>query len=167
MTTIIGSYGETRPYGNQTLVYNQYKPNNKIISVKAVRTTNANAASGVTISWESALWDTAGFVASFPTTNIVIPMPGWYSGIAYICAASYTAHYGLIEININGSIISADRVSFDTANGTMMNALTTIFTMRYCNKGDIITVSWDTNNAAIDLNPYGEQGCTLAVWRNG
>jgi hypothetical protein len=166
MSTVITQQGETRPYGSQTLVFNQYKPSNRIISVKAVRSTNCAPANGVTISWESVVWDTAGFTASLPSTNIVIPMPGWYSGIAYICAASYTAHFGRIAIKINGTEVSADREAFGTATGAMLNALQTIFTMRYCNKGDIVTVTWDTSSVAIDMNTNGEQGCTCAVWRN-
>jgi hypothetical protein len=112
------------------------------------------------------VWDTHGFIASFPSANIVIPVNGWYSGIAYICAASYTAHNGRIGISINGTEIAADRVSFPTGTGAMMNALNVMFSMRYCVKGDIITVGWDTSSVAINMVTSGEAGCSCAVWRS-
>jgi hypothetical protein len=168
MTTIIDSQGRVKAGGDQSLVMGTYKPYNDFCGVKAYRTTNANAASGVTISWEYVAWDIGGFIASLPTPNIVIPRNGWYSVIAYINTTATAQHTGRIDININGVSFEAERVILNDATNGLMNALSVYLASRYFSAGEVITVIWDTNGTSgITLHNGGENGCSCTVWRTG
>jgi hypothetical protein len=169
MSTIIASSGRIRAAGDQTLVMGPYRTHNAFCGVKVYRTTNVDASNGVTISWEQKAWDTGGFIASLPTTNIVIPRNGWYSAIAYINTTVYTYHVGRIDININGTTFDPERLQMtdNTAQG-LMNANSVYMADRYCYTGDVITVAWDTNGVTgITLHNGGENGCSCTVWRTG
>lgn len=167
MTTIISSGGKIKTAGNQTLVMGPHTISDSFCGVKVYRTTNVNAANGVTVSWENKVWDTGGFIASLPTTNIVIPRDGWYSCIAYINTSVTTYHIGRIDILINGTRHDSERLPLNSSSA-LMNGLSVNMADRYCYIGDVITVAWDTNGVTgITLHNGGENGCTCAVWRTG
>lgn len=168
MSTIISSQGRIKAAGDQTLVMGMYKPSNAFCGVKAYRVSNVNAANGVTISWENTVWDTGGFIASLPTTNIVIPRNGWYSCIAYVNTLVYTYHISRLDILVNGLIFDSGRLQMtDNTSQGLMNANTVYMADRYCYTGDVITVAWNTNGSNITLHNGGENGCTCTVWRTG
>lgn len=169
MTTIISSLGSIKTAGDQTVVMGPYKHSNDFYGVKVYRTTNVDASNGVTISWEQKVWDTGGFVASLPTTNIVIPRNGWYSCIAYINTTVYTYHVGRIDILVNGSIWESERLQMtDNTSLGFMNALSVYMANMYLYAGNYINVAWDTNDVSgITLHNGGENGCSCTVWRTG
>lgn len=164
---LISASGSVKAAGNQSLVMGPHTTHDAFCGVKVYRTTNVDASNGVTISWENKVWDTGGFIASFPTTNIVIPREGWYSCIAYINTSVTTYHIGRIEILVGGTVQDSARLALNNSSG-LMNALSVYMASRYCYRGDVITVAWDTNGVTgITLSNGGENGCACTVWRTG
>jgi hypothetical protein len=166
MTTIINSAGRLIGLGDGTLVQGLLTPYGKLFGVKAVRSTSVDPAAGVDISFESALYDTGGFIAAFPTTNIVIPVTAWYSVICYVNTPTDTAHTGLLQIFVNGVEIRSKRNTFNAANG-MLNALVATLSGYPFTKGDVVKMRWDSNGTSLAMQTGGEAGCSCSVWRVG
>jgi hypothetical protein len=164
MTTIIDSRGRLIGYGDGTLVQGSMVPYGKEVGCKVICTTSLAPAAGTTITWSSARYDTAGFVASFPSTNIVIPQAGWYSIIAYAKAGGSPGHTGQLIIRCNGVDLVSDRCTF-LADGNVDNGLNIAMSWYYFSKGDVITVFWDTNGVTVSTSTQGEPGVSCAVWR--
>lgn len=162
MSTIIDTYGRVKAVGDQTLVQGPLTPYGKDIIVKALCTAGLDASNNATLPWTSVLYDTAGFIASIPSTNIVIPYSGFYSIIAYLCAGD-SAHKGQLAIMHNGVEVHYERVDFPAANG-IINALNVGVSWYYLSKGDLITVVWNTD-AYIANFTTGEQTISCTVWR--
>jgi hypothetical protein len=169
MSAVISAAGNIMASGNQTLVRGPYKEYNAFCGVKVYRTTNVDASGSAYIQWEGKVWDTGGFVTSFPNYYITIPRNGWYSCIAYINTTVYTYHVGRIDILVNATVFDSERLQMhDNSAALLMNANSVYLADRYYYAGDVITVLWDTNGVSgITLHNGGENGCACTVWRVG
>jgi hypothetical protein len=166
VTTIIRSSGRLLGLGDGSLVQGPLTPYGGLFGIKAVRSTSTNPASGVTIPFEYALYDTGGFIAGYPSTEIWIPQDGLYSIVGYVNTTSDTAHTGLLQLYINGVEVRSRRNTFNAASG-LMNALCVGLSSYPMYRGYYVQMRWDSNGTTIAMQTGGEPGCSCSVWRVG
>jgi hypothetical protein len=163
MTTLIGSSGGIKGLGSQTHVRSAWIPKGEIHGVKAARAAAHDPASGGAITWDTVIWDTGAFI-TVPSTNIVVTSPGWYSIVGYVNSSILTAHYGFLQIMVNGAELHAARINYPYASGgfTAMNIGVAGY---YLVKNDVVALHWDSNGVSLGIQTGGEPGASLAVWR--
>jgi hypothetical protein len=167
MTTIIRLNGTISALGSGCYMQGPYTPYGRILGVKMVRSSDVNPAAGVDIQFESAVFDTGGFLPwGFPCGGAWIPQTGLYSIVGYVITTSTTAHTGMLQIMRNSAELRGVRNTFSTASG-LMNGLVVAMRSYPLNRGDIIGLHWDSNGTGLVLQTGGEQGCSLSVWRDG
>src|SRR5689334_9581312 len=116
MTTLISKLGHLKGMSNEVYVTGAWIPKGKIQGCKAARTATHNPSLGGAITWDTIVWDTDGCIA-VPSTNIVIVTPGWYSIVGYVNEYSLLAHYGYLQIVVNGAEVHAARINYSAASG--------------------------------------------------
>jgi hypothetical protein len=78
--------------------------------------------------------------------------------------STLTAHYGFLQVVVNGAELHAARINYSAASGGF-HAITVAVAGYYLVKNNTVALHWDSNGVPLTPQTGGEPGMSLTVWR--